>query len=131
MRNQGAASRPPTARGPAVIHPSLYQLDRYPAPNHCRCPLQAGERDVVSRIKNTVNLCPARFEQRCHARLGYFLFLHGLGELPRDDFLNRLCLRLFKDAFLLEEIVDARTHMFLAHGSISLRSEEHTSELQS
>jgi hypothetical protein len=36
-----------------------------------------------------------------------FLFLHALGELPRDDFFHRL--RLFKDGFLLEEIVNAPT----------------------
>ena len=40
---------------------------------------------------------------------------HGIGKLPRDDFLDRLRPRLFEYAFLLEKIVDARTHMFLAH----------------
>src|SRR5216683_7234115 len=41
----------------------------------------------------------------------YFLFVHGLVELPSDDFLDGLRLRLFKDALLLQEIINARTHM--------------------
>ena len=37
----------------------------------------------------------------------------------RDDLLDRLCLGLSDDALFLEEIIDARTHMFLAHRSNS------------
>src|SRR5208283_1131732 len=75
--------------------------------------------NVVFGIEQTVNLGPAGLEQRRHSRLGYFLFLHGLGELPCHHLLNGLGLRLFKDAFLPEEIIDARTHMFPAHSSNS------------
>src|ERR1017187_5766168 len=74
---------------------------------------------VVFWVEEAVNLGAACFEQRGHAHLGYFLRPHGLGELPRDDLLDRLRLRLFEDAFLFEEIVNARTHMPLAHRSNS------------
>src|ERR1035441_11132842 len=47
------------------------------------------------------------------------LFLESLGELPRDDLFHRLRLRLFEDALLLEEVIDAGTHMLLAHRSNS------------
>src|ERR1019366_8956553 len=42
-----------------------------------------------------------------------------LRELPRDDLLDRLRLRLFKDPLFFEEIINTRTHMFLAHCSSS------------
>ena len=51
--------------------------------------------------------------------LGDVLLLHGLGELPRDDLLDRLRLRFLEDAFLLKEGIDARSHMRLAHRSNS------------
>jgi hypothetical protein len=80
----------------------LHQLDcNAPSDHHSR-PLQAPERDVVFRIKDAVNLGTARLEQRCQLVLGYFLLLHGFGELPRDDLFDRLSLRLFEDALLLE-----------------------------
>src|SRR6185295_20079118 len=60
----------------------LHQLDRYPSPHHCSGPLQAAERNVVFRIKDTINLAAARLEERRHLVLGDFLFLHGFGELP-------------------------------------------------
>src|ERR1035437_6251032 len=99
--------------------PPLHQLDRYPQPDHRSRPLQAAERNVVFRIQDTVNLGAARLEQRRHLVLGDFLFLHGLGELPRDDLFDRLRLRLFEDALLFEEVIKAGTHMFLAHRSNS------------
>src|SRR5664280_240648 len=97
--------------------PPLHQLDRYTQPDHRSRPLQAAERNVVFRIQDTVNLGAARLEQRRHLVLGDFL--HGLGELPRDDLFDRLRLRLFEDALLLEEVIKAGTHMFLAHRSNS------------
>src|SRR6266478_2879800 len=90
------------------------QLDHHPPSDHGGRPLQAGKRDVVVRIKEPVNLGAAGLEQWRHLIFGYFLFLHGLVELPSDDFLDRLCLRLFKDALFLQEIINARTHAFLA-----------------
>src|SRR5664280_1106910 len=97
--------------------PPLHQLDRYTQPDHRSRPLQAAERNVVFRIQDTVNLGAARLEQRRHLVLGDFL--HGLGELPRDDLFDRLRLRLFEDALLLEEVIKAGTHMFPAHRSNS------------
>src|SRR5271170_3852700 len=47
--------------------------------------------------------------------LGDFAFLHSLGELPGDNLFDRLRLPLFKDALLLEEVINPGTHMFLAH----------------
>ena len=82
---------------------SLHQHDRYAAPDHRSSPLQAAERNVVFRIEDTVHLGAARFEQRRHLVLGDFLFLHGLGELPRDHLFDRLRLRLFEDALLLDQ----------------------------
>lgn len=54
---------------------------------------------------------------RGHSRLRDLPFLHCLGELPGDYLLDRLCLRLIKDSFVLEEIVDTRTQMLFAHRS--------------
>src|ERR1035438_10372608 len=62
----------------------LHQLDPYTPPDPRGRPLQAAERNVVFRIEDTVNLGAARLEQRRHLVLGDILFLHGLGELPRD-----------------------------------------------
>src|ERR1035438_1543882 len=97
----------------------LHQLDPYTPPDHRGRPLQAAERNVVFRIEDTVNLGAARLEQSRHLVLGDILFLHSLGELPRDDLFHRLRLRLFEDALLLEEVVNAGTHMLLAHRSNS------------
>ncbi|HEY7617401.1 MAG TPA: hypothetical protein VH744_11405 [Terriglobales bacterium] len=61
----------------------------------------------------------AGFEKPGHLRLGDPFFSHRFGELPSNDFFNRLSLRLLENAFLFQEIVDARSHMFLAHRSSS------------
>jgi hypothetical protein len=65
--------------------------------------LQAAERKVVLRIKDTVNLGAARLQQLCQLVLGDFLFLRCLGELPRNDLFDRLRLRLFEDASSLRK----------------------------
>src|SRR5207244_5384254 len=90
---------------------SRHQFDHDAATDHRRRPLQTTKRNVVLRIKQTVNLGAARLEQRGHLVLGDFLFLHGLGKLRRDDLLDSLRLCLFEDALLLEEVINARTHM--------------------
>jgi hypothetical protein len=61
----------------------------------------------------------AGLEQSGHLILGNSLFLHGLRKLPGNDLFHNLRLRLFKDAFFLEEIVNARTPMLLADRSLS------------
>src|ERR1035437_9969682 len=105
--------------GSGAVLRLLHQRDRDAAPYYCRRPLQARQRDIVFRIKQPVNLRAARLEQHGHLLLRNFPFLHGLRELPRDDLLDRLRLRLFKDTLFFEEIVNTRTHMFLAHCSSS------------
>src|SRR6266446_966481 len=90
------------------------QLDHHPASNHGRRPLQAGKSDVVFGIKEPVHLGAAGLEQGSHLIFGYFLFLHGLVELPCDDFLDRLRLRLFKDTLALQEVINARTYVIPA-----------------
>ena len=97
----------------------LHQLDVHAAPDHCGGPLQAADRDVVVRVEQPVHLGAARLQQRRHLVLGDVLLLHGLRELLRDDILDRLRLRFLEDAFLLQEGIDARSHMRLAHRSNS------------
>jgi hypothetical protein len=104
---------------PIRRRPKLHKLNRNPPSYHRRRPLQAGKRNVAFRIEQPVNLGSAGLEQSCHLVLGNFLFLHGLGELPRNHLFHSLRLCLFKDTFFLEEIVNARTHMLLAHRSNS------------
>ena len=87
--------------------------------DHCGGPLQAAERDVVFRVEQPVHLGAARLQQCRHLVLGDVLLLHGLRELPCDDLLDRLRLRFLEDAFLLQESIDARSHMRLAHRSNS------------
>src|SRR5438876_917085 len=70
-------------------------------------------------IENAVYLSAAGFQHDGHPRLRNLFLLHGLGELPGHDFLDSLRLRFFKDAFLLQEIIDARAHIPLAHFSSS------------
>src|ERR1700730_10730806 len=98
---------------------SSNQFNCNPATEYGRRPLQARERDIVLGIQQTVNLGTAGLEQRGETRLRDFLFLHSLGQLPRNDLLDCLRLRLVEYAFALEKIVDARTHVFLAHRSSS------------
>src|SRR5207302_210022 len=52
-------------------------------------------------------------------RLRNFSLLHGLGQLPRHDLLDGLSLRFFEDVFLLQEVVNARSQILLAHCSNS------------
>jgi hypothetical protein len=94
---------------PARCFPALQlnQLYRNAAADHrCRS-LQAAERNIVLRITQSVDLGAARLEQHRHFVLGYFLLLHCLGELKRDNLLNCLRLYLFKNTFLLKEVIDA------------------------
>ncbi len=51
-------------------------------PTSAGSPLQAGRSDIVSRMKQAVDLSSACLEQSDHFILGDFLFLHGLVELP-------------------------------------------------
>src|SRR5207237_6890313 len=95
------------------------QFDHHPMSNQRRRPLQARQRDVVLRVENAVDLGAAGLEQCRHARLRNLFLLHGLGELPGHNFLDRLRLRFFEDVFLLQEVVDTRSQMFLAHCSNS------------
>src|SRR3954466_9592278 len=90
---------------------ALYQLNRDPTPHHCSCPLQAAQSDVVLRIEQTVYLRATCLKQRRHLVLGNILLLHRISELPCDNFLDGLRLRLIKDSFLFEEIINAGTHM--------------------
>ena len=69
---------------------ALHKLNRDPAADHGRGALEARQRDVVLCVQQPVNLRAARLQQRGHAVLRYFLLLHGLGELPGDDLLDRL-----------------------------------------
>jgi hypothetical protein len=87
------------------------QFDHHAAADHGRGALQAGKRDVIFRIEEAVDLRAAGLEHRSHAIFGDFLFLHGLFELPGDDLFDRLRLRLLKNAFFFQEIVNARTHV--------------------
>src|SRR5687767_12342849 len=87
---------------------------RRPTIAAARCKLPS-----VMSFFGSSNLGAARLEQRGHLVLGKFLFLHRLDELPRDNFLNRLRLHLLKNALLFEKVINARTHMFLAHCSRS------------
>src|SRR5271163_1307671 len=58
-------------------------------------------------------ICVFRGHLRCgHLVFAYFLLPHVHFELPRDDFPNRFGLLCFKDALFLQEIVNARTHVF-------------------
>src|ERR1035441_1017483 len=45
----------------------------------------------------------------------YFLFLHGLGELPGDNLFHCLRLSLFKDPLRFQEVINGGSHVFLAH----------------
>src|SRR5260370_28793714 len=101
-------------RGESKISEPSNQLDHHPPSDHRGCPLQAGKGNVAFRIQEPVNLGAAGLEQRGHFIFGYFLFLHGLFELPGDDLLDRLCLGLFKDAFFLQKIVNSGPLMLLA-----------------
>src|SRR5258708_34621589 len=42
-------------------------------------------------------------------------FLHRPSQLPRNDLLDCLLLRFLKDVFFLQEVVNARSHIFLTH----------------
>ena len=84
-------------------------MDRYAAANDRRRPLQAAERDVVLGIEEPVNLSAARLKQRGHPVLRDFHFLHGVGELPCQDLLDGLCLRLIEYAFVFQEVVNTGT----------------------
>src|SRR6266571_5703265 len=86
---------------------SSNQLDHHAPSDHGRRALQAGKRDVAFRTKQAVNLRAAGLEQFGHLVFGYFPFPHGRVELPRHDFLDRLCLRLFKNALFLQKIINA------------------------
>ena len=98
----------------------LHQFDVHAAPDYgCRS-LQAPERNVILGGEQTVYLRPARLEQRGHFVLRNLSLLHRLGKLPGDDLLDHLGLRLLKSALLLEEIIDARSQMLLAHCPNSL-----------
>ena len=99
---------------------TLHQLDRDSPPYHGRRSLKARQRDVVFCTEEPVNLRAARLQQRGHSLLRDFRLLHGLGELPGYDFLDRLRLRLLKNAFPFEEVIDAGTHVLLAHRSNSI-----------
>lgn len=59
--------------------------------------LEGNRRAIVTLLR----LSPRFFE---------IFLLHRIGELPRYDLLHSLCLRLL-------ELINARTHMFLAHCS--------------
>src|ERR1019366_5100523 len=50
-----------------------------------------------------------------HARLGDLFLLHGLGQLPCYDLFDGLRLCFFKDVFLLQEVVNARSQILLTH----------------
>lgn len=69
---------------------ALHKLDHDEVPNHRHRPLEARKRDIVFRVKQAVNLGTARLDQRGHLVFRYFLFLHGFGELPRDDLLEKV-----------------------------------------
>ena len=81
-----------------TAHTPLHELNRDAAAYHRGCSLQTRQRDVVLRAEEPVNLRAARLQQRGHFVLRNFFLLHGLGELPRRDFLDRLRLCLFEDA---------------------------------
>ncbi len=49
------------------------------------------------------------------AKFRHHLFRYVLGYLPRCDLFDGLSLRIFEDALLLEEFINAGTHMFFAH----------------
>ena len=85
----------------------LYQLNTDAASDQRCCPLQAAERNIVLRVEQPVHLSPARLEQCGHLGLRNFFLLHRLGQLPCNDLLDCLRLRLFEDALLLEEIINA------------------------
>lgn len=81
----------------------LHQFDRDAAADHrCRS-LQARQRDVVLRIEEPVNLGAACLQRRCHLVLRDFFPLHRLSELPSHDLLDRLRLRLLKNASALRK----------------------------
>src|SRR5258708_36826307 len=42
-------------------------------------------------------------------------FLHRPSQLQRNDLLDGLRLRFLKDVFFLQEVVNARSHIFLTH----------------
>ena len=93
-------------------------ITRLPTNAAARCKLDS----VMSlfRFENAIHLQPARFQQYCHARLGFFSLLHGFGQLPSDDFLDRL--RFLEDIFLLQEVVDARFQILLGNFAVSSQS---------
>ena len=68
-----------TNLGPQTV--ILHKPDGHPLPYARRGSLQAGERDVVLRVQQTVHLGSARDRQRGHLVLGELPFLHGLGKL--------------------------------------------------
>jgi len=57
---------------------------------------------VIFTEKVPVNLGAAGLEQCGHLIFGYFMFLHGLVELPGDEFLDRLHLRPSRTALGFE-----------------------------
>ncbi len=99
--------------------PPSNQLYHDASAYNSRRPLQARERDVVFGIEEPVNLRAARFQQDGHSVLRDFLLSHSLSQLPGYYLLDRLRLRLFEDALLLEKVVNARTYVPLAQRSNS------------
>jgi hypothetical protein len=68
---------------------------------------------------------PARATRPCvkkyrHLVLGNPFLLHGIGELPGNDFINRLRLGLFENDPFLQEVIQASAHVLAAHCSNSL-----------
>src|SRR6266852_5383892 len=98
---------------------SSNQLNHDPLTHQRRRPLQTRQRDVAFRIENAIDLGAARLQQDSHARLGNLFLLHRLRELPGYDLLDGLRLRFLEDVLFLQEVVNARSHIFLAHCSSS------------
>src|SRR6266852_602451 len=83
-------------------------------PTKGRSPLQARQCDVAFRIENAIHLGTARLQQDSHTCLGSLSLLHGLGQLPGYDLLDGLGLRFGENAFLLQEVVHARSEILLS-----------------
>lgn len=74
---------------------------------------QTRQRDIIFGIKQAVHLRPAGLKQCGHSVPRNPLLPHGLRQLPRDHLLDRLRLRIFEYALLLQEVSMLEPMFFL------------------
>src|ERR1039458_8285942 len=111
-----------------MFHASSFSI---PNPNdqtlaeHPRRPRHGIQRDRhIPRVQQAIQLRPAGLKVSRHRLFGLLLLLHFLRELPRQHSLDRDSFHFLPNAFLFQEIIEARSAMVesdlllsLLHGS--------------